>query len=188
MQTTTEIAAVEYGDNQFPRAACIAAAIERLGAVTLADGDYAYYAEESREWWTVTDDDVAELGAMLLAGESDAYSIWCAEGYGDLVNDTDHDAVEEIKKAGGNINFRCQCGAWSGERCLGEETDRSELVRVRFVPDWQKGSAKASGTYTRGAYATEIAVSEECAEQMRYLRDEDGDLTTEEDPFVEVLD
>ena len=38
-----------------------------------------YYAHEINAYVTVREADVARLGAMLEAGEPDAYSIWCSE-------------------------------------------------------------------------------------------------------------
>lgn len=38
-----------------------------------------YYAHEINAYVTVREADVARLGAMLEAGEPDAYSVWCSE-------------------------------------------------------------------------------------------------------------
>ena len=38
-----------------------------------------YYAHEINAYVTVSEADVARLGAMLEAGEPDAYSVWCSE-------------------------------------------------------------------------------------------------------------
>lgn len=38
-----------------------------------------YYAAEVDSYVIVSEDDVARLGAMLDAGEPDAYSVWCSE-------------------------------------------------------------------------------------------------------------
>ena len=38
-----------------------------------------YYAHEINAYVTVSEADVARLGAMIEAGEPDAYSLWCAE-------------------------------------------------------------------------------------------------------------
>jgi hypothetical protein len=38
-----------------------------------------YYAHEIGAYIIVSEDDVAQLGAMLEAGEPDAYSVWCSE-------------------------------------------------------------------------------------------------------------
>ena len=38
-----------------------------------------YYAHELGAYVIVSEDDVACLGAMLEAGEPDAYSVWCSE-------------------------------------------------------------------------------------------------------------
>ena len=38
-----------------------------------------YYAHEISAYVTVRESDVAQLGAMLEAGEPDAYSVWCSE-------------------------------------------------------------------------------------------------------------
>ena len=38
-----------------------------------------YYAHEIGAYVTVSEADVARLGAMLEAGEPDAYSVWCSE-------------------------------------------------------------------------------------------------------------
>lgn len=38
-----------------------------------------YYADEVDSYVIVSEADVARLGAMLEAGEPDAYSVWCSE-------------------------------------------------------------------------------------------------------------
>lgn len=57
-------------------------AAERLGAVRLASGDYAHYADETSSWWVVTADELAELCDYLDSDDEqiagDAYSHWCA--------------------------------------------------------------------------------------------------------------
>ena len=71
----------------------IAAAVERLDAVRLADGDYAYRAEETARWYVVTESDLRDLGERMARGESDAYSHWCARDAGSAAPDW---IVEEI--------------------------------------------------------------------------------------------
>ena len=58
----------------------IHAAAWRLDAVDIGDGEYAYYAYETRTWWVVSEEDLARLGAALLDGHGtgDDYSLWCA--------------------------------------------------------------------------------------------------------------
>lgn len=51
--------------------------LEYLAGVTHARG-VCYYAAEVARYVVVTDDAVELLGAMLAAGEPDAYSEWCA--------------------------------------------------------------------------------------------------------------
>jgi len=38
-----------------------------------------YYAAEVDSYVIISEADVARLGAMLEAGEPDAYSVWCSE-------------------------------------------------------------------------------------------------------------
>lgn len=62
--------------------ASLAAARAYLGERDLTDeGDdeWTYYAAETRSRWRVTTDDMIDLGARMLRGERDAYSLWCAD-------------------------------------------------------------------------------------------------------------
>lgn len=166
----------------------IGAGITRLGAVDLGDEQYAYYADETRAWYLVSADDVRDLGARLLAGEQDAYSLWCAATIATEVRDTDHDRLDQIVEALGDdsrVRYRCQCGTAMGERCAWTGR-RDELVHVRWVPASDRGSAQASGTYASGAYATSLYVYRDCAELLRYEW-ADGEQTDREDPFVRVI-
>ena len=43
-----------------------------------AECDYRYLADETDEWYQVTPDDVADLGAAKLSGATDYYSLWCS--------------------------------------------------------------------------------------------------------------
>lgn len=43
------------------------------------DAGVEYFAHEINAYVTVRESDVAGLGAMLEAGEPDAYSVWCSE-------------------------------------------------------------------------------------------------------------
>ena len=43
------------------------------------DAGVEYFAHEINTYVTVRESDVARLGAMIEAGEPDAYSLWCAE-------------------------------------------------------------------------------------------------------------
>jgi hypothetical protein len=61
-------------------------AVKHLSAVELSDGDYAYYEQGMRRWYT-TDVHDLELLDAALEGDKDAYSRWCAE--------TDQNAMPE---------------------------------------------------------------------------------------------
>jgi hypothetical protein len=52
--------------------------LEKLDGTRTQSG-IRYYAHEINAYVTVREEDVARLGAMLEAGEPDAYSLWCAE-------------------------------------------------------------------------------------------------------------
>jgi hypothetical protein len=54
-------------------------AIDLLDATELPDGDYAYFAEETRRWYVVDSSDIADLSERLDRGEQDVYSRWCAD-------------------------------------------------------------------------------------------------------------
>lgn len=159
----------------------IKAAAARLKAVRLADGRYAYRADETHSWWLVTADDLADLGS------DEDYSEWCSSSDGEEVSDLDHDTLDAICEAGGDAehDYRCQCGPAMGERCAWTG-DREELLEVRWVPDSDRGSARASGTYARGAYAETLYVTEQCADDISYVW-EDGAKTEELDPYVHVV-
>lgn len=161
------------------------AGLDRLDAVALPEGDYAYYAEEVSGWYLVSESEISELGESLLAGEDDAYSLWCASS-GEAVSDLEHDQLDRIANAtDADVTYRCQCGTATGVRC-DWTGPREELVHIRHVYDSDRGSAQASGTYTSGAYAHSLYVTSECAEMLRYEW-EDGEPTDREDPFVRVV-
>lgn len=186
---TADAEAVSEADGGQNRpGAGVRAGVARLNAHRLPDGDYVYLAYETGGWWRCTEGEVAELGAALLAGSRDAYSLWCT-GTGELVDDLDHDALDEIADLPGvdedAVGYRCQCGAWSGERCV-NVGPRDRLVHVRLVREANQGSAAASNTYTYGAYAESVYVTRECAEQMRFVW-EGGERTDVEDHFVRVV-
>lgn len=52
--------------------------IDKLSG-TRSNGGVTYYAHEINAYVTVSEADVARLGAMLEAGEPDTYSVWCSE-------------------------------------------------------------------------------------------------------------
>lgn len=56
----------------------ISIGIEYLSG-TRTERGIRYYAHEIGADVTVSEDDVARLGAMLNDGVDDAYSLWCAE-------------------------------------------------------------------------------------------------------------
>lgn len=56
----------------------ISIGIDKIGGKRTERG-IRYYAHEINAYVTVREADVARLGAMLEAGEPDAYSLWCAE-------------------------------------------------------------------------------------------------------------
>jgi hypothetical protein len=57
----------------------ITAAITRIGATALADGDWVYRADETDTWYVVDQHDIELLAEMLADPEQyDAYSCWCA--------------------------------------------------------------------------------------------------------------
>lgn len=70
---------VDEADDRNAKA--LAAGIDRLQATSYEEGTiFAYIEEQSRGMaFLVDEDDVVSLGARLLAGEPDAYSLWCAE-------------------------------------------------------------------------------------------------------------
>lgn len=57
----------------------ISIGIDKINGERTASGNVRYYAHEINAYVTVREADVARLGAMLEAGEPDAYSLWCAE-------------------------------------------------------------------------------------------------------------
>lgn len=83
--------AQRYGALHCSRSDAIERAAEALRADVTTDGRYRYYASETGSHWLVSADDMAALGAALLAGHSlsECYSIWCA----------DSDAAEDDEKA-----------------------------------------------------------------------------------------
>lgn len=52
--------------------------IDKLSG-TRTERGIRYYAHEIHAYVTVSEADVAQLGAMLEARVDDAYSLWCAE-------------------------------------------------------------------------------------------------------------
>ena len=58
--------------------ALTALAVERLDATLLEDGDYVYQESPAGRYYRVDATDLEDLGRRLLAGEPDAYSLWCA--------------------------------------------------------------------------------------------------------------
>ena len=56
----------------------ISIGIDKLSGTRTTSG-IRYYANEIGAYVTVSEADVAQLGAMLEAGEPDAYSVWCSE-------------------------------------------------------------------------------------------------------------
>ena len=56
----------------------ISIGIDAINGERTASG-IRYYAHEINAYVIVREADVARLGAMLEAGEPDAYSLWCAE-------------------------------------------------------------------------------------------------------------
>lgn len=61
----------------YAAAAHLVAGIAKLSAQPHGDG-YAYYEQGTRAWYSVSESDVAELGARLAA-DPGAYSEWCAD-------------------------------------------------------------------------------------------------------------
>jgi hypothetical protein len=53
-------------------------AIDLLSAIALTDGEYAYFADETRRWYVVDSGEIADLSERLDREEQDAYSRWCA--------------------------------------------------------------------------------------------------------------
>lgn len=133
-----------------------------LGGVYGPDGggDYYYRAEETDRWYRVDADALGRLAAALRSdSDGTAYSEWC-QWYGEEVCGTEHDILDRICDLGGPAegDYVCQCGKATGERC-GWSGHRTELHRMLWVPDSDRGSARASGTYTHGAYAYTLYVS-----------------------------
>lgn len=56
----------------------ISIGIDKLSGTRTSRG-IRYYAHEINAYVTVSEADVAQLGAMLEARVDDAYSLWCAE-------------------------------------------------------------------------------------------------------------
>lgn len=79
----TETCTATYGEWTGPKADAIARAVDELDAEVYGadgNGEWTYVAEETGETILVDDDEMAELGAALLSGETmaSAYSIWCS--------------------------------------------------------------------------------------------------------------
>lgn len=125
---------------------------ELIGKDDLGIVQYRYYADETSAYYRVTEDEIEELGDMLVNPDpqisGDAYSHWCAGT----------ETREEV---------RCQCGEWSGEACdwSGAEDD---TVVVEFMP----ASLRAAHTEANNAGlwphngAQRIRVSQACADRM----------------------
>jgi hypothetical protein len=67
-----------WGEIEVSREAAIARGAEFLDAEKTDDGEWRYYDEGAADFFESDDDDVAALGAALIAGHKDVYSIWCA--------------------------------------------------------------------------------------------------------------
>ncbi len=181
---TETVTTKQGGEWTGEREQALTAGIARLAAVRLADGDYAFRLAFA--WLRVSEDEVLELGASILLAEPDPMAYWHQTGR--VISDLDHDGLDAVQNAGlaeGSVEFRCQCGDWSGERCT-STGPRHRLIEVRFVPEHQHGPARASGTFASGAYASTVYVDPKCAEKMRHRR-EDGEQTDQEDEFVRVV-
>jgi hypothetical protein len=50
-----------------------------LNAFALPDGRYAYRDDATRSDWAVTAEQMADLGARIVRGDDDSYSLWCAD-------------------------------------------------------------------------------------------------------------
>lgn len=70
-----------YGEWVGDSSTAIRAAVERLNAVLLKDGNYRYHADEVGRDYLITTEEMASLGAAILSGHEDfdTYSLWCAE-------------------------------------------------------------------------------------------------------------
>lgn len=61
------------------------------------NGEYlgeVYFAAETRRYYAVSMRDVENLGERILAGEQDAYSLWCAESDPEGEGATEDEALE----------------------------------------------------------------------------------------------
>lgn len=155
--------------------------------VELSGDSRAYRADETGRWVIVSAEDWRDLERRLAKGQTDAYSLWCAETSSgrEVSARDDHDLLDAICDAGGAAerDYECQCGRATGESCQWSG-HRDELHLVRWVPESDRGSAQASGTGTRGAYAKKLYVSPECADMLAHVY-EDGEQTAALDPYVE---
>ena len=112
---------------------------------------------------------VVESGKVVVA----AGGMWAGSGRwnGDHIEDCGAelgDSVYEaldaaLREAGASPAARCECGEWSGEWCPWSG-DANELVKVTFVPNWQRGTAEAAGTWS--GLTTTIRVHPKCADFM----------------------
>lgn len=162
-----------------------------IDAVDIGGDQWAHYATEAGTWWITDSDTLESLCDYLDHADAevrrDAYSHWCNSGDAEEVSDTDHDTLDRICDAGGSAedDYRCQCGRATGVRC--EWTGRRDrLVTVRWVPESDRGSARASGTYTSGAYAQTLYVTPRCADVLAHVY-VDGEQTDELDEYVRVV-
>lgn len=103
----------------------LARGVERLRAVEI-EGEYRYFADETKLYYVVSDGAVTDLGRMLREGIADAYSLWCAStdseelsryvlsvyegndasgagGYDPIVNRDDLDGLEDLESVLGDV-------------------------------------------------------------------------------------
>lgn len=78
----------------------VCAAIEHLNASRVEGTDtYIYYADETREYYLVDEEQLESLGDRILRGETEAYSRWCAEeGYSEEGYRTEEEAVDAARQ------------------------------------------------------------------------------------------
>lgn len=67
----------------------ISEACELIGAESIGNDYYVYYATETSEWWRVSGDELSELSDLMHDDDeyirADAYSHWCAGSPGQVV-------------------------------------------------------------------------------------------------------
>lgn len=155
MSTTIEYTYVSENDGTWTgdRSAAIARGVEALAANECEDGTYIYRASDAEggDYYVVTADEVAELGAALLDGRSlsEAYSIWCSSAgreatAGEL---RDHLGVEvhtsSVDEDGEPDEYRAYVAV--GVLVDGVEHRVGCMVGV---PEAQEGTARAAGDET----------------------------------------